>query len=773
MSVVPINVGRPRSVCLVEELEAEESLIGVVAQRDATIVEPTFEDLYMVGTLARVVKVIRLNANSYSVVLNGVGRFHIAEPLGLEPYMRARILRIVDEPAREEDDIETLAAELRDKTREALSLMPDLPKETTSILDNVRDPGALADLIASNFPEELASVAVRQKVLEALNQTARVALVSKMLDRQLEGLHVKQEISNLVETEMTRNQRAYVLRQQLKAIREELGESPDEDDEIEELRERLDLAEVPEEVRKAALKQLSRLSSMQSQSSEYQVARSYVEWIVDLPWSQSSQDNLEVSEVKRCLEEDHFGLTRVKKRITEFAAVRKLRKDNRSPILLFLGPPGVGKTSLGRSIARAMGRRYGRIALGGVRDEAEIRGHRRTYVGALPGRIIQELKKVGTNNPVFVLDEVDKMGKDMRGDPAAALLEVLDPAQNDTFTDHYLDLPFDLSKVTFLATANYRGGIPEALADRMEIIEVPGYTANEKLQIAKGFLIPKQRDAHGLVEESITFLDEAIVFLIESYTREAGVRGLEREIASVWRQLAVRKAEGHDIADKEVTREVVEELLGPPTYQPEIAEMDLAPGVANGLGVGGAGGELLVAEVSKMRGKGNVHVTGSLGPVLKEAAQTAVSFVRSRAERLHLDPEWLRDQDIHVHIPRARAARDFAGMGAAIFSAVASLLLDSPCRADVAVVGELTLRGTVLPVRGVKAMLLCAHRAGFREIILPARNEPDVAEVPDDVVSDLSIRYIGRVDELLPLVLAPPKDNGALPDDSSAPQARA
>lgn len=773
MSVVPINVGRPRSVNLVEDLEAEESLVGVVAQRDASVVEPTFDDLFMVGTLARVVKVIRINAGSYSVVLNGVGRFHIAEPLGLEPYMHARILRLADEPAREEDDIESLAAELRDKTREALSLMPDLPKETTSILDNVREPGALADLIASNFPEELASVPVRQKVLEALNQTARVTLVSKMLDRQLEGLHIKAEISSLVETEMTRNQRAYVLRQQMKAIREELGESPDEDDEIEDLRERLDLAEVPEEVRKAASKQLSRLSSMQSASAEYQVARSYVEWIVDLPWSQSSPDNLDVAEVKRCLDQDHHGLELVKKRIAEFAAVRKLRKDNRSPILLFLGPPGVGKTSLGRSIARAMGRRYARIALGGVRDEAEIRGHRRTYVGALPGRVIQALKTVGTNNPVLVLDEVDKMGQDMRGDPAAALLEVLDPAQNDTFTDHYLDLPFDLSKVTFLATANYRGGIPPALADRMEIIEVPGYTANEKRSIAREFLIPKQMEEHALDNERIDFREESIDTLIDSYTREAGVRNLERAVASVCRQIAVRKAEGQDVAGVTIDKELIHEVMGPPTYQPEIPDAVLAPGVATGFGVGGAGGELLLAEVSKMTGKGKVHVTGNLGPVLSEAAQTAVSFVRSKAERLQLDPEWLKDIDLHVHIPRARAARDFAGMGGAIFGAVCSLLLDAPCRAEVAVVAELTLRGTVLPVRGIKAMILAAHRAGIREILVPARNEPDVSEVPDDVLADIRVRYIQRVDELLPLLLAPPESGDATPGtESPSPEAR-
>ncbi len=771
MSVIPINVGRPRSVRLVEDLEAEETLVGVVAQRDSSILEPTFDDLFMVGTLARVVKVIRINANSYSVVLNGVGRFHISEALGLEPYMRARIVRQPEASSGQDSDLEALAAELRDKTREALSLIPDLPKETAGILDNVREPGALADLIASNFPEELASVPVRQKVLESFDHGARVSLVSKMLDRQLEGLQIKAEISSLVETEMTRSQRSYVLRQQMKAIREELGESPDEDDEVEQLRERLALADVPEEVRKAASKQLGRLSGMQSQSAEYQVARTYVEWIVDLPWSQSSPDVLDVAEVKRCLDQDHHGLEFVKKRIAEFAAVKQLRKDGRSPILLFLGPPGVGKTSLGRSIARAMGRRYERIALGGVRDEAEIRGHRRTYVGALPGRIIQALKKVGTNNPVLVLDEVDKMGQDMRGDPASALLEVLDPAQNDTFTDHYLDLPFDLSKVTFLATANYYSGIPEALADRLEIIEVPGYTSSEKKAIAESFLIPKQREEHGLNEEQVEFTDEGLTCLLESYTREAGVRGLERQVASICREMAVRMAEGQVLDHVKITRELVLEVMGPPKYQPEVAELTLSPGLATGLGVGAAGGELLLVEVSRMPGKGHVHVTGSLGPVLKEAAHTAVSFVRSKADQLHLDPEWIKGIDIHVHIPRARAARDFAGMGGAIFAAVCSLMIGASCRADVAIVGELTLRGSLLPVRGIKAMLLCAHRSGIREVILPARNEAEVSEVPKEILADLRIRYAHRIDELLPLILAVPGPGGA--DSGSEEQSEA
>ncbi len=760
MSVVPINVGRPRSVRLVEELETEGTLVGVVAQRDASIIEPTFDDVFAVGTLARVVKVIRINATSYSVVLNGLCRFHIATPLGLEPYMRAEVIRST-EIGLEGEEAELAAESLRKKTRHALTLMPDLPKETAGILDNVREPGPLSDLIASNFPEELASVPVRQKVLEAHDVTARVGLVSKMLDRQLEALRIKAEISNLVETEMSRSQRSYVLRKQLRAIREELGESPDDDDEVEKLRERLALSEVPDEVRDVAKKQLGRLAGMQSQSAEYQVGRSYVEWLVDLPWSHATPDNLSVSEVRRCLDQDHYGLETVKKRIVEFSAVRKLRKDNRSPILLFLGPPGVGKTSLGKSIARAMGRRYARIALGGVRDEAEIRGHRRTYVGALPGRIIQALKKVGTNNPVFVLDEVDKMGADMRGDPASALLEVLDPAQNDSFVDHYLGVPFDLSRVTFLATANYWRGIPDALADRMEIIEVPGYTPTEKRSIARSFLIPKQMEEHGLTDQQVEFREDGIDALIESYTREAGVRGLERQVASVCREMAVRIGEGQELNHVLVNRELTETVLGPPQYQPETTEHGLAPGIAAGLGASGAGGEFILIEASRMPGKGNVRVTGSLGPVLTEAAHTAVSFVRSRAERLHLEPDWLKDIDLHLHIPRARAVEDVASLGLAIFSAVCSLLLQVPCRADVAVVGELTLRGSVLPVDEIKAMVLAAHRAGLSELILPARNEPDVSEVAEEIRGTLKIRYVSRVDEVLPLLFAPPSGSSA------------
>lgn len=726
--------------------------MAVVAQRDPSVLEPGFDDLYTVGTIAKIVRIVRVNAGTYSVVLNGLVRCHITQTLGLEPFLRAEVVRAPD-PAGAEPELHDLANQMRDKLRAVFSLSPAAAKETAGAVENVREPGHLADLVASSLPEDLAALPVRQRVLEAYDVTQRIGIVSKILERQLDTLRVKAEVSNMVETEMSRNQRAYVLRQQLRAIREELGESPDEDDEVEQFRERLALADLPPDARTTARKQISRMASMQSQSAEYQVARSYVECILDLPWRQSTPELHSVAEVKRCLEQDHYGLDSVKKRIVEFSAIRALRRDNRSPILLFLGPPGVGKTSLGRSIARATGRRYARIALGGVRDEAEVRGHRRTYVGAMPGRILQALKKVGANNPVIVLDEIDKMGVDMRGDPAAALLEALDPAQNDTFIDHYLDIPFDLSKITFLATANSWSTIPEPLFDRLEVIEIPGYTPIEKRHIAKKFLIPKQVEAHGLNPDVVQFSDGAVETLIDSYTREAGVRGLERQVASVCRDIAVREAEGRPELPL-IDSQIVVDLLGPPEFTPESAEASHAIGIAAGLGASGAGGELVLVEVSRMPGKGHIRLTGSLGKVLEEAAHTAVSFVRSRSERLHLSPEWLKDIDIHIHVPRARAVRDFAGLGGAIFCALCSLLLEVPCRGDVAIVGELTLRGAILAVPNVKAMLLAAHRAGLREVIVPARNEPDVVEVPEEVLAHLHIRYVSHIDGVLEHILA-------------------
>ncbi len=768
-SVVPINVGRPRSVRLVEELLGREGAeVGVATQRSPETKEPTFDDLFAVGTLARVVKVIRLGPGNYSVVLSGLGRFRIVEPTGLEPFMRAEIERI-EEPAADEMAIR-LAETLRENTRRVLGLLPNLPRETSVILDNVQEPGSLADLIASNIPEEHASIPVRQSILEAFDIRRRVRLVHEMVDRQLEVLRVKDEISTLVEEEMSRSQRDYVLRQQMRDIRDELGEGGD-DDEVEQLRERIALAEMPPEAEKAARRQLGRLGAMQPQSAEYQVTRNYVEWLVDLPWNRTTPDRFDVRAVRRCLDEDHYGLEKVKRRIVEYSAIRQLRKDKKGPILLFIGPPGVGKTSLGKSIARAMGRRYGRIALGGVRDEAEVRGHRRTYVGALPGRIIQALKKVGTRNPVLVLDEVDKLGQDLRGDPAAALLEVLDPAQNDTFADHYIDLPFDLSQVTFLATANYRATIPEALMDRMEVIDVPGYPRAEKIAIAEQFLVPKQLAEHAFTEEHIKFVREGIESIIDCYTREPGVRGLEREIASICRDAAVKLAEGQVVQGIVVDRPYVEQVLGTHKYRPEVAERRMAPGVATGLVMTAVGGDIVFVEATRMPGKGEIRVTGRMGSVMKESAATAVSFVRSRAERLTLDPEWLRKMDLHVHVPRAGAAEDAASLGLTMFVAVTSLLLGVATRPEVAVIGELTLRGSVLPIGGIKGKVLAAHRGGVREIVLPARNLREYEEIPDEVRSDLVVHYVSRVDEVLEKVLAPPEDP-ATTRPSSPSQAR-
>ena len=753
-SVVPINVGRPRSVRLVEDLVGHErAVVGIVSQRDAEVDEPRFEDLYEIGTVARVVKVLRLGPSNYSVVLHGLARFRIAHHAALEPYMRARARRIPEDLERDAE-LDALGASLREGTRQVLALLPNLPRETAGILDNVRESGALADLIASNFAPEQASVADKQKILETFNPKARVRAVLAIVNRQLELLRVKKEVSSMIADE-GKTQREQILRQQMRSIKDELGEGGEED-EVEELRERLRGIGLPEEVQKVARKQLGRLASMQSQSAEYNVTRTYLEWIADVPWTKTTPDKLDVEETRRCLDEDHYGLEKIKKRIIEYVAVRKLAGSKKAPILCFIGPPGVGKTSLGRSIARSMGRRYHRIALGGVRDEAEIRGHRRTYVGALPGRIVQGMKRVGVKNPVLVLDEVDKMGVDLLGDPAAALLEVLDPEQNSTFQDHYLDVPYDLSQVTFICTANNPDTIPPALMDRMEVIECPGYTRSEKLNIANDFLCPKQLSAHGLTDERLRFTTEAIERIIESYTREAGVRGLEREIGAVCRHVVMRIAEGHVEHGLVADPELVEKVLGPPRQMPDLAERTSAPGVATGLAWTPTGGDILFIEATRMPGRGEVLVTGNLKSVMSESAATAVSFVRSRAKDLGLDPEFLKATDLHLHVPKGGTPKDGPSAGITMFSAVASLLLRCPIKREVAMTGEITLRGSVLPVGGIKEKLLAAHRAGIKEVLVPARNEADLEEVPNDVRNELTVHLIKRIDQVLPLVLEPP-----------------
>jgi ATP-dependent Lon protease len=776
-SVVPINVGRMRSVRLVEELESQErAVVGIVSQRDGDVDEPGWEDVYDVGTVARVVKVIRLGAQNYSVVLHGLSRMKVLAPTSLEPFMRARVERIAEDLERDAE-LDGLGSRLRDSMREVLSLTPNLPKEVAAILDNVRESGALADLVASNLTPEQASVADKQKVLETFDAKARVRLVLSMAQHQLDVLRVRREVSSMVEDE-GKMQREQILRQQMKNIREELGEAGEED-EIEELRERIRRAGLSEDAQKIARKQLSRLTGMQQQSAEYNVTRTYLEWLADLPWSKTTQDKLDPNDVRRCLDEDHFGLDKVKKRIVEYIAVRKLKNDSpalrankqnlKGPILCFIGPPGVGKTSLGRSIARSMGRRYHRIALGGVRDEAEVRGHRRTYVGALPGRIIQGLKKVGVKNPVFVLDEIDKMGVDMMGDPSAALLEVLDPAQNNSFQDHYIDTPFDLSQVTFLATANNPDTIPAPLWDRLEVIEVPGYTRHEKRNIAKEFLVPKQLSSHGLTDERLDFTPEGIETIIDRYTREAGVRGLEREIGSVCRAIAMRLAEGEDVHER-VTPELVEKVLGPPRHIPDLAERTMSPGVATGLAWTPSGGDILFIEATSMPGKGNITVTGNLKSVMQESAATALSFVRSKADRLKIDPEFLKAIDLHIHVPKGGTPKDGPSAGVTLFAAVTSLLLKWPLKRDIAMTGEITLRGAVMPVGGIKEKLLAAHRAGIVEVLVPARNEADLDEVPKDVRDAMKIHLVKRVDEVLALVLDPTATPEAAPvSPSSSP----
>ena len=749
-TVVPVNVGRARSVRLIEEAcGRERPAIGVVTQHKPEVEDPTFEQVYHTGTIARVLKVIRLNSGQYSVVLQGVSRMRIEEPLGRHPTMRARVHRYHEAPVVDVE-VEALAAHLRESARQLLNELPTASRESLHILDNVREPGALADLIASNLP--LANDA-KQAVLETLDIRERVRRVLEQVNRQNEVIRVKDEISTMVEEEMSSSQREYLLRQQIKAIRRELGETDVDEDDIENLRERISLARLPSDAEAAAKRELRRMTNMNAASSEYQVARTYVEWLADLPWSKKTQDRLDVAQARQVLDEDHYGLEKPKRRIVEYIAIRKLRRDGRAPILCFVGPPGVGKTSLARSIARASGRALARVSLGGVSDEAEVRGHRRTYVGALPGRIISALKNAGSKNPVIILDEIDKLGRDQRGDPASALLEVLDPEQNSQFTDHYLDVPFDLSKVMFIATANQKSTIPSPLLDRMEVIELPGYTPREKRSIARDFLIPRQLSEHGLSPERLDFSDEAIDAMVESYTNEAGVRKLEQQAAAVCRAIAVRLANGEDVSIM-ADPEFVQSVLGAPKAKPQQPERSARAGVATGVAWTPAGGDLLFVEATKMPGSGRLHLTGNMGDVLKESAAAAFTFVRARARDLGLSEDFVSTTDIHVHLPAGAVPKDGAAAGIPLFVALASLLTQLKVRPDVAMSGEITLRGNVLKVSGIKEKCLAAHRAGISRILLPKRNEADLDDVPEEVRESLEICLVSRVDEVLNLVTA-------------------
>src|SRR5580692_3970830 len=756
-AVLPLTVGRESSLALVNSLEGEEKLLGVVAQLDPRIEDPAAADLHKVGTLAKVHKTVKMPNGNVVIFLEGLQRIQITELITLRPYLRARVEAQPDVAGESDAELEALQRNAQDLFRDVVGHSPQLSDDLTSVATAIDDPGRLADFIAGTLPS--LSTLVRQELIETPNVRKRLEALIRELSKELEVLELRSKIHEQVQEQVSQNQREYLLREQMKAIQKELGESDDSMAEIDELRKKVDEAGMTAEARKECDRELKRLSKMTPASAEYMVSRTYLEWMTSLPWNKSSgAEEIDIAKGKTILDEDHYDLEKVKERIPDFLAVKKLQPGMKGPILCFVGPPGVGKTSLGKSIARSLGRKFVRIALGGMHDEAEIRGHRRTYIGALPGQIIQGLKRAESNDPVMMLDEVDKLGRDFRGDPSSALMEVLDPEQNNAFRDHYLDVPFDLSKVLFIATANWMDPIPEPLRDRMEIIELPGYTGEEKLHIAHKYLIPKQATEHGVkVPELLEFTDEGLREIIHSFTREAGVRSLEREIATITRKQARRIAE--DKPDKMVvTPEVVKEFLGVPKFrtEKEVEERVKRPGVAVGLVWTPVGGDIIFIEATRMRGGKQFTMTGHLGEVMQESMTAALSWVRANGERYGIDPDFFRKHDIHIHVPSGAVPKDGPSAGAAMITALVSLLTGRPMRPRVAMTGEISLSGFVLPVGGIKEKVLGAKRAGIREVILPAENEPNVKEDLQDVLAEgMIIHYVKTVDQALEFALGP------------------
>jgi ATP-dependent Lon protease len=766
-SFMPLAVARESSVRLIDEAISSGKLIGVFTQRDASVDDPQQSDLYDIGTASHIHKMFKLPDGSLRLIVQGLARLRLEEVTETRPYLRGRVspaLETLDETDRLE--IDALLRNIKTSFQKVVSLSPLLSEDLQTLAANITEPGRLSDFIASSL--STIATPVKQEALATLDVRARMDTLNRILVKELEVLELGSKIQSQVQSEVGRNQREYFLREQLKAIQKELGEGDDQTKDIEELTEKIEAAGMPEPVKKEALRELDRLARMPVAAAEYTVSRTYLDWLVMLPWQARTEEEIDLAKTKRVLDADHSGLDKAKDRILEYLAVRKLNPDVKGPILCFAGPPGVGKTSLARGIATSLGRKFVRVSLGGMRDEAEIRGHRRTYIGALPGQIIQGLRRAETRNPVFILDEIDKLGSDFRGDPASALLEVLDPEQNNSFRDHYLDVPFDLSEVLFITTANVLHTVPPALRDRMEVLEIPGYTEDEKLSIARDHLVQKQITNHGLTAEQLTITDEAIRAVIHGYTREAGVRNLEREIGALCRKAARRRAEGND-ASLTITPEVVVQMLGAPTFiEEEIEERTKDPGVAIGLAWTPAGGDVLFVEASRMAGGGSLTLTGQLGDVMKESARAALSWFRQHAAAYGADPEFFKKAEIHLHVPSGAIPKDGPSAGVTIATALASELTQRPVRGDIAMTGEITLSGRVLPVGGIKEKVLAARRVGIREVILPRQNEKNVVEDLNDVLRrEMTIHYVHSVDEVLLLALMP-EAKGARPDRKTA-----
>ncbi len=748
--VIPIYIGRERSLRLIEELDPKDKHIVVVAQEDGSIEDPKPTDLYAYGTLAVVLKVFDMPDNSKSAIVQGVQRVKILNYTNEDPYFIASIERIESEDTNGDLELDALKNNLHTTFNELVKVAPNLTEEHSGMLTNIQKASRLADRAIS-----LVSVpnSEKQDILEEFDIKKRVEKSIKILNNEIQRIKLGEEIQSEVQDEISKSQREYYLREQMKAIRKELGED-ESSVELKDLEDRIKAAKMTEEAQKVALKELDRLTKIPTQSPEYSVARTYIDWLADLPWSKSTKDQINIKKAKDILDEDHYGLNKVKERILEYLAVRNLKQKKspdgvvKGPILCFAGPPGVGKTSLGKSIARSMGREFVRLSLGGVRDEAEIRGHRRTYIGALPGRIIQSIKKAGSNNPIFMLDEIDKIGADFRGDPSSALLEVLDPEQNYSFSDHYLEVDFDLSKVMFIATGNYKDAIPPALQDRMEILDFTGYIEDEKINIAQRHLIPKQIEENGLTDKDVSFEIAGIKELISSYTREAGVRNLEREIANVLRKVARDKVEKKTGKIK-ITKKQVTDYLGAQRFYSDIAERTTKPGIVIGLAWTLAGGDILFIEASRMKGNGKLTLTGKLGDVMKESATAALTYVRAHATLFGIDEDFHKDTDIHIHVPAGAIPKDGPSAGVGIFTALVSLLSDKPVKHHLAMTGEITLRGNVLPIGGVKEKVTAAHRLGIKSIILPDHNQKDLEEIPEHIKKDLIFKFAGDMKDVI------------------------